>query len=72
MKLWPDESDLDAAYWEGKALEDAEKAERIRQYEESPEQADWDADELDPFDAHEEPPPYGLRYEDIDDGQGWC
>jgi hypothetical protein len=39
------ETELDSAYQYGLELEQAERAERLREYEESPEQADWDKDE---------------------------
>jgi hypothetical protein len=39
------EQECDAAYLEGKAIEEAEKAARIWEYDNSPEQRDWEADE---------------------------
>lgn len=37
--------ELDIAYAAGVSMEEAEKAERLREYENSPEQRDWEADE---------------------------
>jgi hypothetical protein len=49
------EAECDRAFLEGSALEAAEKAARIREYETSPEQADWEADEIEPLDHFERP-----------------
>lgn len=40
------ETECNAAYADGKAIEAAEKAARIKEYESSPEQRDWDHDDM--------------------------
>lgn len=39
------DEECDEAYRAGKQIEEREKAERIREYDNSPEQVDWDADD---------------------------
>lgn len=41
------QAELDEAYAHGMAMEAAEKAERMAEYDNSPEQADWEGDEDD-------------------------